>query len=150
MAVLQRVIEKVEQLQNALMEAEAEQEKLTRQADVTQKRLGRAAKLTSALAEEGVRWREMASQLQVGGFCAVSGSTFLPCFQVPCILYLTLLEGINGLSNRIGIGFYFRSNPISRRHGYGLHNAFTEYGIFNLDQETFSSVFPWGFKFVCY
>ena len=53
-------------LQQLLADTEQEQSLLKAQADITQKRLTMAGKLTSALAEEGVRWSETATQMQVG------------------------------------------------------------------------------------
>ena len=52
-------------LQQLLADTEQEQVLLKTQADTTQKRLNMAGKLTSALSEEGVRWSETATQIQV-------------------------------------------------------------------------------------
>ena len=62
---VQSVVEKVAFLERQLADAQSEQALLKTQADTTQRRLERASKLTSALAEEGVRWSETAAQLQV-------------------------------------------------------------------------------------
>ena len=62
---VQAVEEKIERLQASLASAELEQKSLLAQADLTRSRLGRAAKLTSALAEEGVRWQHTSAALQV-------------------------------------------------------------------------------------
>ena len=64
-AALKAVEGKVAGLEAALAAAEAEQASLKEQASVTATRLQRAAKLTSALQEEGVRWGNTAGQIKV-------------------------------------------------------------------------------------
>jgi len=55
---LAAVIANVESLKAQLSQAQTEQKELNDEADLTKKRLERAGKLTSALADEGVRWKE--------------------------------------------------------------------------------------------
>ena len=62
-AELQRVVDNVESLQRQLKEAQDEQASLAEQADTTSKRLARAGKLTSGLADEQVRWKETAEKI---------------------------------------------------------------------------------------
>ena len=64
-SALKAVEGKVAGLEAALAAAEAEQASLKQQASVTAARLQRAAKLTSALQEEGVRWGDTARQIKV-------------------------------------------------------------------------------------
>lgn len=59
------MVDKVAALQQLLADTEQEQVLLKTQAKTTQKRLNMAGKLTSALSEEGVRWSETATQIQV-------------------------------------------------------------------------------------
>ena len=66
-AALKGVVAKVAALEKALAAAEAEQARLKQQANVTATRLQRAAKLTSGLQEEGVRWGKSAHQIKVRG-----------------------------------------------------------------------------------
>jgi len=66
-AALKAVEQKVAGLEAALAAAEAEQASLKEQASVTATRLQRAAKLTSGLQEEGVRWGNSAQQIKVWG-----------------------------------------------------------------------------------
>ena len=56
-AQLQAVIDNVDALKRKLAEAEAEAQSLQEQTDLAAARLGRAGKLTSALADEQVRWQ---------------------------------------------------------------------------------------------
>eukprot|EP00873_Tetraselmis_striata_P045243 jgi/Tetstr1/465507/TSEL_010176.t1 len=60
---LAAVVASVEQLQQQLATAQREQKDLNDEADITKKRLERAGKLTSALADEGVRWQQTADSL---------------------------------------------------------------------------------------
>ena len=64
-AALKAVVAKVAALEKALAAAQAEQGSLKQQASVTATRLQRAAKLTSGLQEEGVRWGRSAHQIEV-------------------------------------------------------------------------------------
>ncbi len=73
-AALQAVEQKVAALEAALAAAEAEQASLKEQASVTATRLQRAAKLTSGLQEEGVRWGNSAHQIKVHGGCTLCQS----------------------------------------------------------------------------
>ena len=66
-AALKAVVNHVASLEKALAAAEAEQASLKQQASVTATRLQRAAKLTSGLQEEGVRWGKSARQIKVRG-----------------------------------------------------------------------------------
>ena len=63
-------MDKVAALQQLLADTEQEQVLLKTQAETTQKRLNMAGKLTSALSEEGVRWSETATQIQVPSHAA--------------------------------------------------------------------------------
>ena len=63
MAQLQAVIDNVDALKRKLAEAEAEAQSLQEQTDLAAARLGRAGKLTSALADEQVRWQETADKI---------------------------------------------------------------------------------------
>ncbi|KAL0028415.1 hypothetical protein WJX77_005025 [Trebouxia sp. C0004] len=63
-AALKAVEQKVAGLEAALSAAEGEQASLKEQASVTATRLQRAAKLTSGLQEEGVRWGNSAQQIK--------------------------------------------------------------------------------------
>ena len=60
---LRDVVERVVSLQMQLKAAEDEQEDLRVQADTTAKRLTRAGKLTNALGEEAVRWKDTADSI---------------------------------------------------------------------------------------
>lgn len=51
------------ELRQQLETAQREQKELNDQAELTKVRLERAGKLTSALADEGVRWQETAHQI---------------------------------------------------------------------------------------
>lgn len=61
---LREVEENVENLRRKLMAAEAEQKNLNDQANLTKVRLERASKLTSALEDEGIRWKETADNIE--------------------------------------------------------------------------------------
>lgn len=61
----------------------------TSQADLTKKRLERAGKLTSALADEGVRWKSTAETLQAATDLLV-GDVFL---SAACIAYYGAFTG---------------------------------------------------------
>eukprot|EP00966_Prymnesium_polylepis_P177035 4100056-Prymnesium_polylepis.1 len=62
---LAAVIAKVEQLQAQCDATVAEKQRLQDAADTTAKRLNRAGKLTSGLADEAVRWAETVASLQI-------------------------------------------------------------------------------------
>lgn len=64
-AALAEVQAKVEGLKQALAAAQEEQAQLRAQASSTTTRLQRAAKLTSGLQEEGIRWGFTATQTKV-------------------------------------------------------------------------------------
>lgn len=66
---LAEVQAKVEGLKQALAGAQEEQAQLRAQASTTSTRLQRAAKLTSGLQEEGIRWGFTAAQLKVCILC---------------------------------------------------------------------------------
>ena len=57
-------MERVEALQLRLAGVLEEQDALRQQRETTEKRLARAARLTDALGEEGLRWRRTAEALQ--------------------------------------------------------------------------------------
>ena len=61
---LKEVEDKVKELQNRLRAAEEESRSLQEQAETTSKRLARAGKLTSALADEQVRWKDTADLIE--------------------------------------------------------------------------------------
>ena len=61
---LQGVEERVAALQQRLTGVLEEQDALRQQRETTEKRLTRAARLTDALGEEGLRWRRTAEALQ--------------------------------------------------------------------------------------
>jgi hypothetical protein len=71
---LAQVEERVGALKVALGTAQAEQRSLAEQAELTKKRLERASKLTSALADEGVRWKATADDITVKAQLLVSES----------------------------------------------------------------------------
>ena len=62
-AQLQAVVDKVEALQKQLKDTQDEQASLQEQVTVSEQRLGRAGKLTSALGDEAVRWQETADSI---------------------------------------------------------------------------------------
>ncbi|GFR44385.1 hypothetical protein Agub_g5605 [Astrephomene gubernaculifera] len=62
-AALREVEDRVENLRKQLGDAQREQRELNDQADLTRKRLERAGKLTSGLADEGVRWKATAETI---------------------------------------------------------------------------------------
>ena len=62
---MQGVEERVAALQLQLASVLEEQDALQQQCETTEKRLTRAARLTDALGEEGLRWRGTAEALQV-------------------------------------------------------------------------------------
>eukprot|EP00951_Prasinocladus_malaysianus_P010352 scaffold75916_cov45-Prasinocladus_malaysianus.AAC.1 len=86
---LAAVIANVESLQEQLATAQAEQKALNDEADITKKRLERAGKLTSALADEGVRWQDTADGLgtQIG---LLVGDVFV---SAACIAYYGAFTG---------------------------------------------------------
>ena len=86
---LAAVIANVEALQAQLTQAQKEQKDLKDEAEITEKRLERAGKLTSALADEGVRWQETADSLadQIG---LLVGDVFI---SAACIAYYGAFTG---------------------------------------------------------
>ena len=86
---LQAVIDRVEALQNQLATAQREQQELNDQADLTKNRLVRAGKLTGALADEGVRWKMTAEQIQEQTILLV-GDVFI---GAACIAYYGAFTG---------------------------------------------------------
>lgn len=54
-----------------------EQDALRQQREMTEKRLARAARLTDALGEEGLRWRRTAEALQACSMQSISTATSL-------------------------------------------------------------------------
>jgi len=87
---LQGVIDRVAGLERQLEEAEAEQKSLADEADITAKRLVRAGKLTSALADEQVRWKETADKIGEDTELLV-GDVFLGS---ACISYYGAFTGV--------------------------------------------------------
>ncbi|MEW5314022.1 MAG: hypothetical protein WDW38_005550 [Sanguina aurantia] len=88
-AVLLQVVERVEGLKKGLAAAQLEQRELNDQADLTRKRLERAGKLTSGLADEGVRWAATASAIQAT-LVQLVGDVFL---SAACISYYGAFTG---------------------------------------------------------
>lgn len=81
----------MEGLRRALADAQREQRELNDQADLTRKRLERAGKLTSGLADEGVRWQATAETISVqlvklvGGLCCPSILLWLWLCRTRCV-----------------------------------------------------------------
>lgn len=86
---LAAVIAKVEDLQRQLAQAQAEQKELKDEASITENRLVRAGKLTSALADEGVRWQETADNL-MEQIDLLVGDVFI---SAACIAYYGAFTG---------------------------------------------------------
>ena len=80
-AALKAVVDKVESLEKLCNETVAEKDDLKNQSDLTANRLIRAEKLTSGLADEGVRWRESVVTLGEQRTLLI-GDTFLACAAV--------------------------------------------------------------------
>ena len=80
-AALKTVVDKVEALNVLCSQTVAEKEDLQTQSDLTANRLIRAEKLTSGLADEGVRWRESVVTLGEKSILLI-GDTFLACAAV--------------------------------------------------------------------
>ena len=87
---LAAVIARVEGLEAQLAQAEEDQKTLADQADITKKRLVSAGKLTSALSDEQVRWRETADQIGADTELLV-GDVFL---GAACISYYGAFTGV--------------------------------------------------------
>jgi len=79
----------VEGLQKQLAHAQREQNDLNGQAELTRKRLTRAAKLTTALGDEGVRWQASADKL-AGDVGLLVGDVFI---SAACIAYYGAFTG---------------------------------------------------------
>ncbi|KAJ9531756.1 hypothetical protein QJQ45_021904, partial [Haematococcus lacustris] len=88
-AMLKQVEDRVVNLREQLATAQQEQKDLNDQADLTRKRLDRAGKLTSALADEGVRWQQTAEVIQ-GQTDLLVGDVFL---SAACIAYYGAFTG---------------------------------------------------------
>ena len=86
---LREVQDKVAELQARLAEAKRESQSLTDQAETTSKRLSRARKLTSALADEQVRWKETADLIEHQMQLLV-GDVFL---SAACVAYYGAFTG---------------------------------------------------------
>lgn len=86
---LQAVIDRVQLLQDTLVTAQNEQKALNDEADLTKNRLVRAGKLTSALADEGVRWTATAETIQIETELLV-GDVFI---GAACIAYYGAFTG---------------------------------------------------------
>eukprot|EP00879_Flechtneria_rotunda_P011225 GHRR01011724.1.p1 GENE.GHRR01011724.1~~GHRR01011724.1.p1 ORF type:complete len:1363 (+),score=486.85 GHRR01011724.1:1838-5926(+) len=86
---LAAVVARVNRLQQQLADAQSEQRQLNDQADLTRKRLDRAGKLTSGLADEGIRWQATADQLDTQIHLLV-GDVFL---SAACIAYYGAFTG---------------------------------------------------------
>ncbi|EFJ52606.1 dynein heavy chain 7 [Volvox carteri f. nagariensis] len=88
-AALREVEERVENLRRQLADAQREQRELNDQADLTRKRLERAGKLTSGLADEGVRWQATAETIGEQ-LIKLVGDVFL---SAACIAYYGAFTG---------------------------------------------------------
>ncbi|KIZ07655.1 Dynein heavy chain 6, axonemal [Monoraphidium neglectum] len=115
-AALREVVERVEGLRRQLAETQAEQKHLNEQAwpekaDLTRKRLERAGKLTSGLADEGVRWGATAAAIEESARLLV-GDVFL---AAGCIAYLGAFTGAfrEDLMRRWVEGCQARGIPVS-------------------------------------
>jgi len=86
---LQQIEKKVDDLQSHLQTTQTELSNLQQQADLSSKRLGRAAKLISALGDESVRWRSTADELGEKMLLLV-GDVFL---SAACISYTGAFTG---------------------------------------------------------
>jgi dynein heavy chain len=80
-AELKAVLDKVAFLQKQCDDTVAEKEDLAEQAELTKNRLIRADKLTSGLASEGVRWKEILHELQAK-MNDLLGDTFLAAASI--------------------------------------------------------------------
>ena len=76
-SALQAVEERVAALQLRLAGVLEEQDALRQQREMTEKRLARAARLTDALGEEGLRWRRTAEALQACSMQSIFTATSL-------------------------------------------------------------------------
>ena len=76
---MQGVEERVAALQLQLTGVLEEQDALRQQRETTEKRLTRAARLTDALGEEGLRWRRTAEALQARATAETSGHAVQIC-----------------------------------------------------------------------
>ena len=88
-AELKKVVDRVEGLEKQLKEAQDEQQLLAEQAETTQKRLQRAGKLTSGLADEQGRWQETADQIAADTRLLV-GDVFV---AAACVSYFGAFSG---------------------------------------------------------
>lgn len=88
-ALLKQTQDRVDALKAQLQQAQQEQKDLNDQAEVTRKRLVAAGKLTSALADEGVRWQSTADTIQTQTDLLV-GDVFL---SAACIAYYGAFTG---------------------------------------------------------
>jgi dynein heavy chain len=86
---LKEVTDKVAALKAQLQEAEETKRSLQANADLSNKRLGNAGKLTSALGDEAVRWKETVADLKVA-LELVVGNVFLGC---ACVSYMGAFTG---------------------------------------------------------
>ena len=88
-AELKKVVDRVEGLEKQLKDAQDEQQSLAEQAETTQKRLQRAGKLTSGLADEQGRWQETADQIAADTRLLV-GDVFV---AAACVSYFGAFSG---------------------------------------------------------
>eukprot|EP00210_Caulerpa_lentillifera_P003766 g3598.t1 len=86
---LRSVEDRVLKLEQELQQAEDEQKQLKNQAELTSLRLERAAKLTSALEDEGLRWEQTAERIQQDT-TLLTGDVFL---SSACISYFGAFTG---------------------------------------------------------
>ncbi|GBF88264.1 dynein heavy chain axonemal protein, partial [Raphidocelis subcapitata] len=111
-SALRAVVDRVEGLRRQLAETQAEQKRLNEQADLTRKRLERAGKLTSGLADEGVRWGATADAIGAATALLV-GDVFL---AAGAIAYLGAFTGAfrDELMSRWVAGCQARRIPVSQ------------------------------------
>ncbi|CAG9464970.1 unnamed protein product [Pedinophyceae sp. YPF-701] len=88
-AQLQEVVDKVNGLQKQLEDTQSELKSLQEQADISQRRLTRAGKLTSALGDEAVRWTETAGTI-AEQMVQLVGDVFLGS---ACVAYVGAFTG---------------------------------------------------------
>lgn len=89
MAEVQKVRDKVAQLQHRCFEMETEKQRLAEEMERCEKRMGRAEKLLVLLADEGVRWKETVVIMDVEMEKLV-GNVFISC---GCISYYGAFTG---------------------------------------------------------
>ncbi len=90
MGEVQKVRDKVAQLQQKCYEMETEKQRLAEEMERCEKRMGRAEKLLVLLADEGVRWKETVALMDIEMEKLV-GNVFISC---GCISYYGAFTGM--------------------------------------------------------